>query len=803
MLEPWLKELGVGLRSLLRAPMFTAVVVLTLAIGIGGTVALFSGVNTAYFRALPFPEAECLAAIWQTRPSNTRVRASMLNFLDWKSQNHSFEHLAAFANGRVNISSGDQPERMPTAFVTQDFFAVLGVHPERGRTFSSEETFKSSPRRVIISRTLAEKVFGGDPDPTGKTLQIEELPFQVIGVMPRGFEFPDKERLWLPLPTDDGTGRSAHNYQVVGRLKRGVQLNTATADMETVSARLVQAYPEENKGEGIAVIPLRQDLLGRSGSILLLLLGAAVLVLLIGSTNVISLLLARTLARDGETTLRLVLGASGSALVRPFLIESLLLALLGGIVGLLLAIVASHAISTLIPDQVLSQGEVGIDALALLFTFGLSLAVGLLCGLAPAFKARQTDLRSALVAGTRSTRGVGGLSVLVAIEVALACILLIGAGLLIRNVVHLEAVQPGFAPRGVALIDFSMGVMEGSRSADPAWRTLFYDRLLESATTLPEVRAVGAINQAPLSGRSYNGTLLLDPGDDRLVDPEEGFEAHYRLIGGQYFQALRIPLIQGRTFAPGDREGAPLVAIVNQRMKHMISPDGQVLGLRVKIPGMDGIEEWASIVGVVGDVRHRGLSRDPVPEIYFPYAQRPQGTSEMTIVVQGTGDPMSLARRIRDEAQTFAPVPAELKTMPEAVDRQLTPLRFRARLLTLFAIVALALATIGIFGVVSYTMQRRNREIGIRMALGADRVSVCLHMLRRGMTPILIGIGAGLVAAWALRRFLTSLVDGVPSQDSLTIFTVVLLLSTIAMIANYLPARRASQADPLRVLKAE
>jgi putative ABC transport system permease protein len=800
MLEKWMKELWVALRSLVRVPLFTATVVTTLGIGIGGTVTLFSGVSAAYFRELPFPAAERLAAVWQTRQNNPRVRASMLNFLDWEEQNSSFEHMAAYSAGQVNVTSGDVPERTSAAFITEHFFSVLGISPQQGRMFAAEDTAKNAPEVVVISYSFARRIFPGDSNPAGKILNIEEAPFQVIGVMPPGFDFPDNAQLWLPLSSDDGTARSAHNYQVVARQKPGKGLKLAQADMETVAARLAQAYPKDNKDFGISVVPLRQDLLGRSGAILLLLFGAVALVLLICCTNVISLLLARTLARDGETTLRLVLGASRPALVRPFLVESCVLALLGGVFGLLLTFLVSRTISGLLPEQLLSQGPVGIDGPALLFTFGLTLAIGLLCGLAPALKAAQTDLRSAL-ASTRTTRGLRGLSILVAAEVALACILLLGAGLLIRSVLRLEAIAPGFDPRGVALVDFSMGGLEGSRYADPSWRALFFDQLLEHVAAMPEVDAVGAINQAPLSGRSYNGTLLLEPGADRPAD--DGYEAHYRLIGGRYFQAVRIPLIQGRNFSPNDRAGSPLVAIVNQLMARTIAPDGQAIGLRVKIPGMDLVEDWATVVGIVGDIRHRGLHRDLAPEIYFPYSQRPLNTSEMTIVARGTGAPLALARRIGDEAQRMAPVPVELETMSDLYDRQLEPFRFRARILSLFAVVALILASIGIFGVVSYTTARRTREIGIRMALGADRWLVCLHMIARGMVPVLIGISAGLAATLALSPFLASLADGIPLRDPLTFAIVIFFLGAITVLANYLPARQASRIEPLQVLKAD
>jgi putative ABC transport system permease protein len=803
MIKTWWREFLISLRSLARAPLFTSMVVLTFGVGLGGTSALFSGVSAAYLQALPFPSEDRLVSVWQTRQENLRIAASMLNFLDWKEQSGSFERMAAYSSAPINVTGGREPQRVTAGFVTHDFFSVLGTPPEHGRIFSAEEFNQSRSSVVVISRSLAEMAFSGDPDPVGKTMEMEGAPFQVIGIMPRAFDFPDHARLWLPLPTKDGSTRSGHNYQVVARSKAGTSVPRAQAEMQTIAARLAQAYPEENGAYGIAVVPLREDLLGRSGAVLLLLLGAGGLVLLVGCANVINLLLARSLARVGETTVRLALGARRSAVVRPFVIESLLLAFLGGAFGLMLAFWASRTLSSLLPEQVLPPGGLRIDGSVLLFTFALTLGVGLLCGLAPATRASRADLRSALTAGARGSLGASqrGLSTLVTVEVALACVLLVGAGLLLRSARRLEAVDPGFDARGVALLEFSMNGLGGSRYENPGWRSRFFDQLLDRATVLPQVQAVGAITQVPLAGGSYNGTLLLDaPGRS---SPDAGMPAHYRLIGGQYFQALRIPLYRGRYFSRDDRFGAPLVAVVNERMAHDIAPGGSAIGQRVKIPGMDGIDDWAAIVGIVGDVRHRSLARDPVPEIYFPYAQRPERTWGMTVVARGKGDPAGLARRVREEAKALDSVPVDLATMPELVDRQLAPLRFRSQLLGLFAAVALLLTAIGIFGVVSYTVERRNREVGIRMALGADRGTVRRLVVRRGMAPVLVGMAAGVGASFVLMRFLTSLAEGMPLLDPVTFGVVVLLLGGIAFLASYLPAVRASRIEPVVVLKSE
>jgi predicted permease len=796
-------DLALAARGLSRAPGFTAAVVLTLALGIGGTAAMLTAVDAAFLRPLPYPRADRIVMLWQTWQQSRRVRVSMLDALDWEARSHSFTAMAAHYGWTVNVTSGPEPRRLPVGTVTRGFFAALGVQPRLGRTFTAQEALNDGPRAVIVSDRLWRQVFAGDPQALGRRLEIEGVGYPVVGVMPPGFDFPERAELWLPLPVADGTARSAHNYAVVARLKPGISPARAQADMDAVAAGLARDYPADETGYGANVVPLRRDLLGPTGPVLLLLLGAVSFVLLIAAANVASLLLARSLARRGETTVRLALGASRRALARPFVLESVVLALAGGALGLAFAAAAGRFLSGLAPAGVLDPAKLRVDAPVLLFTFLVALAVGLLCGLAPALRAARQDLRTALAAGGRGvSEGRRGLRALVAAEVAVAFVLLAGAGLLLRSAWRLEAVDPGFQPHGVVLLDFATEGLPGSRYADPAARVRFYSQLLERAATLPGVAKAALASDPPLLGGSSNGTLELAPVAGEAPGQTRG--AHYRLTSGGYFAALGIPRLRGRDFSSEDRAGAPHVALANAALARQLGGAGKALGRRVRIPGMDGLNDWATVVGVVGDVRHRGLAREPVPEIYFPVAQRPQRTSGMSLVVKATGDPAALRKALRAEARALDPtLPVETRSMDELLAADLAQARFRSRLLAAFAATALALAGVGIFGVVSYAVRRRRREVGIRLALGADRGAVQRLAMREGMGPAVLGMACGLAAALALTRLLASLVFEMNVTDPATFLGVALVLALAALLSTYLPAQAVSQVDPVEALRAE
>ncbi|HEV7509266.1 MAG TPA: ABC transporter permease [Thermoanaerobaculia bacterium] len=804
MIETLRHDLALAARSLSRAPGFTAAVVLTLALGIGGTATMFTAVNAAYLKPLPYPEAGRVTLLWQTYKEFHHVSVSMLDALDWAARNRTYEHMAAFAEAPVNVSGGPNPARVPAGYVTRDFFAAFGVSPRLGRTFSAEELVNNGPRGVVISHGVWRRIFQSDPRVLERTLGLEGVDFPVIGVMPPGFAYPEKAEVWLPLPTDDGAARSAHNYSVVGRLKPSVSVEQAQADMSSVQTALAHDYPADDGENGVEVVSLRRDLLGPTGPVLLLLLGAVSFVLLIACANVANLLLARSLARRGEATVRLALGANRLALIRPFVLESILLSLLGGALGLALAAGGSRFLAGLAPARVLDPASFRVDGAVLLFTFGVALAVGLLCGLAPALRASRQDLRTALSVGGRgTTEGRRGMRMLIAAEVAVAFVLLVGAGLLLRSAWRLEQVDPGFQPRGVTVLRFAMSGLPGSRYDDAKWRSRFFSQLLERAAALPGVRRVGAVNELPLADRTSNGTLELE--DQAGEAPGQTLNAHYRLAGGDYFAAMGIPMLSGQTFPADlgpDAPNAPHIALVNERLAHDLGGLVKALGRRVTIPGMDGVKEKATVIGIVGNVHHRGLSGDPVPEIYFPFVQRPMRTWKMSVVVQATGP--GIGQRLRETAKALDPgLPAEVRTMDGFLTDDLAQTHFRARLLTGFAAMALLLAGVGIFGVVAYAVRRRHREVGIRMALGADQGKVLSLVIREGMVPVLLGMALGLAAALALTRLLASLVYAINVTDPATFLGVALVLGLAGLFSTYIPSQWATQIDPVEALRAE
>ncbi|HEY2292779.1 MAG TPA: ABC transporter permease, partial [Thermoanaerobaculia bacterium] len=768
----------------------------------GGTAAMFTAVNAAFLKPLPYPQAERVALIWQTSKQSRRVPVSMLDSLDWTARNRAFAHMATFGGSTVNVTSGTSPERVAAAYVNGGFFAALGTAPQRGRTFSASELVGRGSG-VVIGDGLWRRVFQRDPGVLTRTLSLEGIPYPVVGVMPPGFAYPDGAQVWLPLPANDGTGRSAHNYSVVGRLQPGVSLAQAQADMTAVAAGLAREYPADDGDFGVAVVPLRQDLLGPTGPILLLLLGAVSFVLLIACANVANLLLARSLARRGEVTVRLALGADRLSLIRPFVMESILLSLLGGALGLAIAAAGSRFLAGLAPAQVLDPERLHIDGAVLLFTFLVALTVGFLCGIVPALRASRQDLRTALSSGGRgTTEGRRGMRALITAEVAVAFVLLMGAGLLLRSAWRLERVDPGFQPHGITVLRFAMGGLPSSHYNDPSWRSRFFHQLLDRIAAVPGVRQTGAINELPLSDPGSNGTLELElrAGED----PGQVHTADYRLVGGRYHAVMGIPLLSGEALPADPRPEGPKVAVVNERLARDLGGIQQALGRRAAMSGMDGVEEKATIIGVVGNVHHRGLNVDPAPEVYFPFTQRSLRTWTMSVVAQTAGPAEAIAQRMREEARTLDPgLPVEIRTMDGVLAQSLAEARFRSRLLASFAATALLLASVGVFGVVAYAVRRRHREVGIRMAMGADHLAVYALVIREGMIPVALGMACGLAAGLVLTRLLASLVFQVNVTDPVTFLAVALVLAVTALISTYLPAQWATEVNPVEALRAE
>jgi putative ABC transport system permease protein len=836
----FVRSIPQAVRSLLRAPTFSVVAVLTFAIGIGGAATMFTAVSAAFLQPLAYPDADRLVMIWQTQPGNPRIPISMLNMLDWEAQNHSLAHLAAVNQGTSNVAVGagasassaaaaptpgggelGQAQHLSVAAVTAGFFPTLGVQPILGRTFNAQEaSAKGGPHVAVIGYRFWQRAFGRDPNVLQRTLQIEGVPFAILGVMPRGFLYPGGAEIWEPLDAGSGGDRSAHNYEVVGRIRPGLDLAGARTDMQALNRRLAQEYPAANSGYDVALVPLREDLLGGTSKVLLLLLGAVGFVLLIACANVVNLLLARSIARQSDTILRLALGAQRGALLRPFLIESAVLALCGGLLGAAIAVASARLLAGLAPPTVLPPEALRVDGRVLLFTFTIALVVGLLCGLVPALQGARLDLRATLAAARVLGSGRRSMNALIVAEIAIAFVLLVGAGLLIRSAGRLETVDPGFSVQHVSLLRFDLGGVAGSRFDEEAWRVRFFNQLAERAAAIPGVRAVGLINEPPLLDHSYNGTLLLDgaggAGDVGGAGGQGGLggqggeggaqehTAHYRLIAGDYLGTLGIRLVRGRAFTAEDGAGSPKVALVNQRLARELAGGADVLGRRVRIPGMDDIKDWATIVGVVADVHHRGLARRPPAEVYFPLVQRPARSFEMALLVRAEGDPGALRQRLAEVLHGLdGALPLRFEAFSGLLNADLAAPRLRARLLGAFAAVALILSAIGIFGVVSYAVSRRRREVGIRIALGASMRRVQVLIVRDGLRPVLIGIGVGAAAALLLTGLLTTLLFEIEVHDPFTYAAVAALLIFAAVVATYVPALRASEVEPSVALRSE
>jgi putative ABC transport system permease protein len=620
MFEDLRQGVAQALRNLGRAPAFAVAVVLTLALGIGGSSLMFTAVNAAFFRPLPYPDEEELVLVWQTSPQSQRVPVSMLTSRDWASLNQTFEQLSTFGSSTVNVTSSTNPMGVTAAYVTGQFFTTLGVHPRIGRAFSDNE-LAGQGSSIIISDHLWRQAFHSNPGAMTRTLDLEGIAYPVAGVMPAGFTYPEGAQIWLPLPLRDGTGRSANNYSVVGRLRPGVSLGQAQADMASVADALAREHPTGEAGLGVRVVPLRLDLLGTTGPVVLLLQGAVSLVLLIACANVTNLLLARAFARRAEISLRLALGGCRLSALRPFVIESLLLSVCGGALGLVLAASGASHLTALAPPTVLDSASLTIGGNVWLFTLLLSLVVGLVCGLVPAIRLSRRDLRPELSAASRATGGNRGMEVLVAVEVAIAYVLLVGAGLMLRSSWQLAQIDPGFQPRGVTVLRFAMGGLPSSHYNDPEWRSSFFNELLGKVTELASVAEVGLINELPLSGRSSEGSIELESSEEGRGLP---LRAHYRLIGGHYLAAMGVPLLAGEDLIADARSDGPMVALVNEQLAQHMGGVDKAIGRRVSISELDAVEGKARVVGVIANVRHRGLRFSADPEVYFPFSVTPR-----------------------------------------------------------------------------------------------------------------------------------------------------------------------------------
>jgi putative ABC transport system permease protein len=800
-----MRELRFAVRGLRRSPGFTAVTLATLALGLAGTVTMFAAVNAAFFRPLPYPDEATLVRAYEAGTGKPTIAVPFPVGAAWVRDNRTFTGLALYAWGsEINVSDGRSATRAGFAEVTSRFFEVMRIGPARGRLFTADETRPGGAGAVLISDRLWRQLLGGRPDAIGQTTLIDGAPVPVVGVMPPGFHFPDATDVWGALerypPASLGSS-TAHNFSVIGRLRPGVSPAGATRDLTAVNRTIEATDPEMAKEHlDASVVPLRADLLGPQAGVVLIGLGAVLTVLLIACVNVVNLMLARSVAVEAQTGIRVALGASRLAIARGVVAEGLVLAAGGGAAGALLGLAGTRLVSTMTPDTVTQGQPLGVDWRVGALTIAATTLAGVLCALLPSLRSARVDARQALAGGSRTIASSPRrlMNALVGVEVALAFVLLFAAGLLARTDAALERVDPGFRTEGVTLMNVSIGGLPSSPYGSPNARRRCFARLDEAVSGIAGVARVGLAETLPL-GFSANGQFeVLGRG---LVP--RTMRIDYRLVGGDYFQALDIPLRRGRFLNRTDDADHPRVAVVNETLARRVFGQQNPIGQQIRMPGMDGGDDrYADVVGVVGDIHHDGPSQPPLAEAYFPYLQRPWRTYSMSLVVTGTAPEPTLVNAMRARLGALDPtVPPVFSTLAERMATVLEPSRFRARLLGVLAGLALVLAAVGIFGVVSYGVACRRQEIGVRMALGAAPGRITALVLRSGLGPVVAGALAGSLAALFLARTLATYLFQVAPRDTLTLAATGLTLVLVGLAANWWPAHLAARLDPMRTLR--
>jgi putative ABC transport system permease protein len=814
-----MQSIRLAFRSLFKTPGFTAVAIITIALAIGANTAVFSLVNALLIRPLPYKSSDQLVLIWEKFPKQNleRIPVSAPEYMDYVNELNTVE-IAGFNYVDLNLTGGETPERISGAVVAPSLFPVLGVEPIRGRVFAPEEFGEGKDNAVVISERLWQRRFNRDPELVGKQLSLNGSSLTVVGIMPANFEFPlpifnvqggtfgQRVDIWKPIAftKNELESRGSRSYGVVGRLKPGATLAQARAELATVIANWRARYPDNYRGSSSfdsALYPFQDQVVGPMRTALLILTGAVALVLLIACANLTTMLLARASAREREFAIRVALGAGPAQLLRQTLTESVLLAVLGGFAGTLLAIWGVNLLRALGSTTVPRIAEANLDLRVLLVTLTVSVVTGVLFGLIPALSTVKPELTESLKEGGRgSTSGIRRnrvRNVLVIAEIALALVLLVGSGLLLKSFIRLQNVNPGFEPRNVVTMEISLPVAKYARGKPVAD---FYAELIRRVSALPGVGAAGLTSILPLSGDNSDSSFAIegrDPRQSGTVYPDE----EIRAVSPDYLKALKVPLIRGRFFDDRDNEDAPLAALVNDTFARKWFPGEDPVGKRITFSDTRKPDiKWITIVGIVGDIRHRGLDVEPKPEYYLPHAQN--AYRGMILAVRSAQDPRSLTTAIRNELHRLDPeLPAaNVRTLEQVTSESIAPRRLSVTLLGVFAVLALILASIGIYGVMSFLVVQRTHEMGVRMALGAQRSDVLRLVIGRAAKLVIIGTGTGLLLGFFSSRALGALLYNVGAFDLMTFAGVTLALCAVSLVASYIPALQATRADPMIAL---
>jgi putative ABC transport system permease protein len=810
-----IQDLRYAVRQMRKNAGFTAVAVITLALGIGANTAIFSVVNGVLLRPLGFKNPNRLVRVWHVPPAKsfpgmTRFAVSAANYVDWEKQSHVFDSMAILSYRGFDLTGADKPEQVDATAVSSDFFAALGVQPMLGRVLTPDENQPGRSHVVVLSHRFWQEHFGANSDIVGRNINLDGSSYLVAGVMPESFHFPDFAQMWTPMAWTDQQRavRGEHHYMVIARLKPGVELKQAQAEMNTISGRLEQAYPEDDKGWGAVVVPLHDDLVADVRPALLVLLGAVAFVLLIACVNVANLALAKTFSRQKEIAIRTALGATSARVLRQILAETVLLALAGGAIGLMCAHFGVQLIRVFLADKLPSSIDIGLDSWVLAFTAVISIVTGIVAGILPALRLTRRDVNEALKQGLGRTdadsNGRRTRSILVVSEVALSLMLLVGAGLMIRSFQRLQSVNTGFDSHSVLTMN---AMVSRAKFSSPAQQISFFEEVLRRVRALPGVESAAVIDDLPLSDQGSHQPVAIEGRP--AVPMAEQPEVNVRLISAGYMSALHIPILRGRDVNDNDVAGRPATILISESMARLFWPGEGPLGKRLTLTfSPDAVRE---VVGVVGDVKIDSLDQSRAsPTLYSPLDQLSVsstgwGSFPMTLVVRSAQESSGMVSAVSNavhEVDRDIPL-RDIFSMDDLVKNSITQQRFNMLLLGAFAGLALLLAAVGIYSVLSYSVKRSVREIGIRLALGAKLDDVLRTVVFEGMKPTLLGVAVGTAGALALGRVLSSLIYGVRPTDPITFLAVAMLLGAVAFLASIIPAYRATQVDPMVALRYE